>query len=109
MQAAILLHDNNLAYFKKSLTPKQFDVLVLDRQFMEETLASAYNTGAGRTGAVLRAHFGKPDGEWTDAQGSGRNSHLLTETKGYIVKLRWLFEQETKEEEFEDIDGGSAF
>lgn len=103
MQAAILLHDNNLAYFRESLAPQQFDVLVLDRQFMEETLASAYNTGAGRTAAVLYAHFGKPDGEWTDAKGRGRSSQLLTETKGYIVKLRWLFEQESKEEAFEDI------
>lgn len=94
MQAAILLHHDNLGAFKEALTQKQFEALLADHQFLEEALASAYNTGTGRTIAVLRAHFSAPDDEWTDARGSGRNDRLLTETKGYIVKLRWLFEHE---------------
>lgn len=94
-QAAILLHADNLAIFKRYLTTEQYEELLADPRLLEEALAASYNTGATRTVNVLRAHFQRTDRsdvEWADAVAGGKYGNLLPETLGYIAKLRFLFD-----------------
>lgn len=92
MKAAFLLHEYNLATFKRNLTAKQFASLMADPELLEESLSSAYNTGATRTILVLRAYFTYPKKftDWAQAKGVGSKAKLVAETKGYITKLRYL-------------------
>lgn len=85
MKAAILLDDYNLAKLASvfGLAP------------MREERLAAYNTGVGRTIAVRRVAERTKTPEWTDARGrcSIANRYaecFLAETKGYVVKYRYL-------------------
>jgi hypothetical protein len=95
MKAAFVLHDYNLAQFKKGLAAQQFSALIGDAALLEESLSSAYNTGASRTVAVLKAYFANPQrvADWVHARGVALKARLVAETKGYIAKLRYIREQ----------------
>lgn len=94
MVATILLDDYNLSVVQHTLHPNEFATLVADPRITEEILASAYNTGVGRTLAVVRAYLANgKKGDWIAAVGKAKNSHLLAETKGYIMKLRYIRDQ----------------
>lgn len=88
MKAAILLHDHNTAQLVSAFGP---EIMQDDR--LEEYLAAAYNTGVGRVIAVLTIAKKKNLADWADAHGSKKIEKLLTETKGYIAKLRFLRDQ----------------
>jgi hypothetical protein len=94
-KAAFLLHEYNLSLFKKQLPANAFTALVADPALLEEALSSAYNTGAARVIAVLKAYNANAQkfADWTDAQGTGTKQKLVTETKGYIAKLRFVRDQ----------------
>jgi len=76
MKAAMLLHDNNLA-----LLVNKFGNGILTSQHLEEYLAAAYN---GSPSHVVKsiAKSGILTANWYGS--------LMTETKGYIAKLRLL-------------------
>jgi hypothetical protein len=86
MKAAILLDDHNLAELAS----------VFGLSAMREERLTAYNTGVGRTIAVRRVAERTGADEWTEARGkrcSRRNGYaecFLLETKGYVVKYRYL-------------------
>jgi hypothetical protein len=86
MKAAILLDDHNLADLAS----------VFGLSAMREERLTAYNTGVGRTIAVRRIAERTGADEWTDARGrrcSKANNYaecFLTETKGYVVKYRYV-------------------
>jgi hypothetical protein len=92
-KAAVLLDDSNLAALIE-----EFGSDIADDPRLEEYLTAAYNTGVGRVKTVVKIAEQKNVSEWTDARGSlcsKRNRYaqcLLTETKGYIAKLRFLQE-----------------
>lgn len=88
MKAAVLLHDYNLAILINS-----FGKGIADDPKLEEYLAAAYNTGVGRVGPVLAVALRTKADDWAQANGKGKNEHLLGETKGYIAKLRYLRDQ----------------
>lgn len=91
-KAAFLLHQYNLALFKKQLPAKAYAALLANPALLEEALSSAYNTGATRVIAVLKAYTtnAKKFTDWTEAKGAGTKQKLVTETKGYIAKLRFV-------------------
>ncbi len=95
MKAAFVLHDYNLAQFKRKMTAQQFSALCADEALLEESLSSAYNTGESRTIAVLKAYFANPKRvtDWVYAKGTLAKTWLVDETKGYIAKLRYVREQ----------------
>jgi hypothetical protein len=97
MKAAFLLHEYNLAVFKKSLSTAQFTQLLASPALVEESLSSAYNTGASRTLLVLKAYFAHPNKfpDWAQAKGTSSKAKLVAETKGYISKLRYVRDQWT--------------
>jgi hypothetical protein len=82
MKAAILLHDHNLASLTKALGSS-----VVQDPNLEEYLAAAYNTGVRRVINVVRAARAQHAKDWTQARGV---QGLLAETKGYIIKLRYI-------------------
>lgn len=96
MKAAILLHDNNLAYFRERLTPEQFAQILADKVLRRQLLASAYNTGAGRTVTVYLIALQKKITPWTEAKGRRCSKAtkwaecLMEETKGYLAKDEFL-------------------
>jgi len=77
MKAAILLHDNNL----KALTDAYGPSIAQDGR-IEEFLAALYNASWKSVTRSLTPALKGKKAEWT--------GKLLTETKGYIAKLRWL-------------------
>ena len=78
--AAILLHDLNL----KELV-KKFGVKVIDDPIvLEELLDGAYNGNPKWVHMSLTAALSKGLSDWSDTK------HLRTETRGYLVKLRYL-------------------
>lgn len=92
IKVAFLLHNRNLAALVIAFGPE-----ILKDPLLEEYLTAAYNTGVNRVIAVLRIARKQHPTEWTDARGkcSRLNRYaecLLTETKGYIAKLRYLQE-----------------
>lgn len=95
MKAAFLLHEYNLALFKKSLTTAQFASVLKNPALLEESLSSAYNTGSARTLLVLKAYFAhqKTFPDWAQAKGTSSKAKLVTETKGYLSKLRYVRDQ----------------
>jgi hypothetical protein len=83
MKAAMLLHDNNLA-----LLINKFGEGITQSSHLEEYLAAAYN---GSPSHVLKSitKNGMVTANWFSA--------LMTETKGYIAKLRLLNEKNIPE------------
>ncbi|MCC6404988.1 MAG: hypothetical protein IT405_01200 [Candidatus Yanofskybacteria bacterium] len=91
MKAAALLLDTQL----KTLIEMRGPAIVHDSN-VGELQAAGYNTGASRSGRVYGIALVKKLVEWTEARGkrcSKANKWaecLLTETKGYIAKYRYL-------------------
>jgi hypothetical protein len=84
MKAAILLYDENLKGLISSTGQK-----VLTDPRLEEYLASSYNGAPKHTYASLKASILSGIQDWIDALTSKRGG-LKDETKGYLVKLRYL-------------------
>lgn len=78
-QAAILLYDNNLGY----LMNRYGEDIAKDPR-LEEYLAAMYNASPKSVVNSISPALSAKRWEWT--------GNLLTETKGYIVKLRYLIE-----------------
>ncbi len=79
MMAAILLYDYNLANLIKYYGNK-----ILEDRRLEEYLAGAYNGGINRVNISLKASISRGLNDWT--------GKLLSETKGFMFKLRFLRE-----------------
>lgn len=90
--ATRLLHDYNLAELRSRLTASEYATLLDEPHMLEESLAAAYNTGVARVAAVLKAYLAHPQhySDWIDAKGRGLKGKLVSETKQYIVKLRYV-------------------
>jgi hypothetical protein len=84
MKAAILLYDENL----KGLITNNSPSIVNDPR-LEEYLASAYNGAPSHVYKTLKASIIGGIQDWIDALTS-KTGGLKSETKGYLVKLRWL-------------------
>lgn len=93
--ATRLLHDNNLAFLKKTMSPADYAAVIGNPHRLEEALDAMYNTDPRRVVAALKAYLAHPGryADWIDAKGRGLKGKLLAETKGYIVKLRYLRDQ----------------
>jgi hypothetical protein len=87
MKAAVLLHDYNTGQLVDA-----FGDGIMDDPRLEEYLAAAYNTGVGRVIAVLDVARSTKADDWAQVSGRTKIQRLLTETKGYIAKLRFLKE-----------------
>lgn len=84
-EAAILLNDYNLTALVKAFG----DSIAQDAR-LEEYLAAAYNTGVTRVIGTIRAAKAQKKNDWTEGVSTKKKERLLTETKGYIAKLRYL-------------------
>ncbi len=84
MKAAILLYDENL----RALMKVQGDQIVNDPK-IEEYLASAYNGAPRWVHKTLAASLVAGIQDWINAL-TPKTGGLKDETKGYLVKLRWL-------------------
>jgi len=84
MRAAIVLTDYNLKKLKDA-----FGESIAKDPRIEEYLAAAYNTGVGRVIRALESSSKRDPDAWLE------NDAILGETKGYIVKLRFLQSQNT--------------
>ncbi len=80
--AAILLHDLNL----KGLVDKFGEKIVQNSVILEEALAGCYNGNPKWTHMALNEYFSKKLTDWTTSR------YLRTETRGYLVKDRYLIE-----------------
>lgn len=89
MKAAILLYDENLKGLMSS-SGKQ----VLTDPRLEEYLAASYNGAPRHAYASLKAAILGGIKDWIDAVGP-KKTGLRTETKGYLVKLRYLQEYDS--------------
>jgi len=97
MKAAILLYDENL----KGLISKNGKKIMADPK-LEEYLASSYNGAPRHTYASLTAAILGGIQDWVDALTSKKGG-LKDETKGYLVKLRYL--QKYSSQTLADISG----
>lgn len=91
MEAAILLHDSNLATLVK-----KFGVKILEDQKLEEYLAGAYNGAPVWVHNSLKATIAKGLSDWMNALSPTRKDSLgglRNETKGYMLKIRYLQER----------------
>ncbi|MCC6934252.1 MAG: hypothetical protein IT406_00950 [Candidatus Yanofskybacteria bacterium] len=94
MKAAALLMDLQL----KTLIEMRGDAILHDPNVGELQIAG-YNTGASRSARVYGIALAKNILEWTEARGkrcsrvTKWSECLLTETKGYIAKYRYLTQQ----------------
>lgn len=86
MMAAALLYDENL----KGLISKNGSQVLNDPK-LEEYLASAYNGAPAHVYTTLKAAVLNGIQDWINAL-TPATGGLKTETKGYLVKLRWLQE-----------------
>jgi len=86
IKAAILLYDYNLKGLIKSNGQK-----VLQDPRLEEYLAASYNGSPNRTTKSLAASIFHAVEDWIDALTSKKGG-LANETRGYLVKLRYLQE-----------------
>lgn len=84
MKAAILLYDENLRGLIKSNGQK-----VLQDLRLEEYLAASYNGSPSRATKSLTASILASIEDWVNALTSKKGG-LATETRGYLVKLRYL-------------------
>lgn len=84
MKAAILLYDENL----KGLIATYGQKVLTDPK-LEEYLASAYNGSPRHVYATLTASIIAGIQDWVDGLTSKKGG-LKDETKGYLVKLRWI-------------------
>ncbi len=84
MKAAILLYDENL----KGLISAHGQKVLTDPK-LEEYLASSYNGGPNHVYATLTASIIGGIQDWINALTSKKGG-LQDETKGYLVKLRYL-------------------
>lgn len=87
MKAAILLYDENL----RALIKVQGDQVVNDSK-LEEYLASSYNGAPQWVHKTLKASILSGIQDWINAL-TPKTGGLKDETKGYLVKLRWLNQQ----------------
>lgn len=87
MKAAILLYDYNLNDFVK----KHGNQILSDPRLVEY-LAAAYNGRPSRTSLSLKASIAANLNDWINALSSKRGG-LADETKGYMVKIRYLQEK----------------
>jgi hypothetical protein len=91
MKAAALLFDLQLEQLKNMLG----DAIAED-PYLDEIQIAGYNTGPSRSGRVYGIALIKHLAEWTDARGNKCTKAtryaecLITETKGYIAKYRYL-------------------
>ncbi|MEK9157935.1 MAG: hypothetical protein AAB638_01990 [Patescibacteria group bacterium] len=88
MKAAILLYDENL----KGLFRTSGQQILSDPK-LEEYLAASYNGAPRHAYASLKAAILGGIKDWIDAVGP-QKAGLRTETKGYLVKLRYLQQQD---------------
>lgn len=88
MKAAILLYDYNL----NDLVRKHGKKILGDPR-LEEYLAAAYNGRPSRVSLSLRASIAANLGDWIYAL-SAKKGGLAEETKGYMIKIRYLREKE---------------
>ena len=86
IKAAILLYDYNLRGLIKSNGQK-----VLQDPRLEEYLAASYNGSPSRATKSLSASILSSVADWIDALTSKKGG-LASETRGYLVKLRYLQE-----------------
>jgi len=86
IKAAILLYDSNLKGLIKSNGQK-----VLQDSRLEEYLAASYNGSPNRATRSLTASILSSVVDWIDALTSKKGG-LASETRGYLVKLRYLQE-----------------
>ncbi len=84
MKAAILLYDSNLLGLIKSQGPQ-----VVNDPKLEEYLASSYNGAPRWVRSTLAAALLNGIQDWINAL-TPKTGGLKDETKGYLVKLRWL-------------------
>lgn len=84
MKAAIVLYDENL----KALIAVQGSQVISDPK-LEEYLASSYNGAPRWVHKTLRASVLSGITDWINAL-TPKTGGLKDETKGYMVKLRWL-------------------
>ena len=84
MKAAILLYDENL----KGLIKAHGQKMIEDPK-LEEYLASSYNGAPRHVYTTLKASILGGIQDWISALTS-KTGGLKDETKGYLVKLRWL-------------------
>lgn len=84
MKAAILLYDENLKGLIKAHGSK-----IVDDPKLEEYLASSYNGAPRWVYKTLQASILGGIQDWINALTS-KTGGLKEETKGYLVKLRWL-------------------
>ncbi len=89
MKAAILLYDENL----KALISVQGPQVINDPK-LEEYLASSYNGAPRWVHKTLKASVVGGIQDWINAL-TPNTGGLKTETKGYMVKLRWLKQNTT--------------
>lgn len=89
MKAAILLYDENLKGLIKTNGQK-----ILTDPKLEEYLASSYNGGPNHVYASLTASIIGGIQDWINALTSKKGG-LQEETKGYMVKLRYLQQHAT--------------
>ena len=87
MKAAILLYDYNLNNF----TTKHGNKILGDPR-LEEYLAAAYNGKPSRVSSSLKASILAGLSDWVDAL-SFKRGGLANETKGYMMKIRYLQEK----------------
>jgi len=88
MKAAILLYDTNLKDF---INIKGLGVL--NDPSLEEYLASSYNGAPRHAKASLKAAILGGIQDWVQAL-SSKKGGIKDETRGYLVKLRWLQQNE---------------
>lgn len=86
IKAAILLYDYNLDGLIKKHGAK-----ILNDPLLEEYLAAAYNGKPSRVSKSLSASITKNLDDWINALSSKRGG-LAEETKGYMLKIRYLVE-----------------